>query len=58
LLFNKNGVAKLVLTMEWTFSRLVFILGGNADHDGKMVGVGASKMARARYNAKIGRRPC
>jgi len=36
----------------------VFILGGNADHDGKMVGVGASKMARARCNAKIRGRPC
>ncbi len=57
MLFNKNGVAELVLAMEWTFSHLVFILGGNADHDGKMVGVGASKMARARCNVKISGRP-
>jgi hypothetical protein len=39
--------------MEWTFSCLVFILGGNANHDGKMVGAGASKMARAKCNVKI-----
>jgi hypothetical protein len=44
--------------MEWTFSCLVFIIGGNADHDGKMVGASASKMARARCNAKIRGRPC
>ncbi len=57
MLFDKNGVAELVLAMEWTFNHL-FILGGNADHDGKMVGAGASKMARARCNAKIRGRPC
>ncbi len=28
------------------------------DHDGKMVGVGTSKMARARFNVKIRGRPC
>jgi hypothetical protein len=44
--------------MEWTFNCLVFILGGNVDHDGKMVGVGTSKMARARFNVKIRGRPC
>ncbi len=44
--------------MEWTFSCLVFIVGGNADHDGKTVGTSASKMARARCNAKIRGRPC
>jgi hypothetical protein len=58
LLFNKNIIVELVLAMEWIFSRLVFILGGNADHDGRMVGAGASKMARARCNAKIRGRPC
>jgi hypothetical protein len=30
--------------MEWTFSRLVFILEGNADHDGKIVGACALKI--------------
>jgi hypothetical protein len=44
--------------MEWTFSRLVFIIEGNANHDGKIVGAGASKMARTRCNAKIKGRPC
>jgi hypothetical protein len=44
--------------MEWTFSHLLFILGGNADHNGRMFGVGASKMARARCNAEIRGRPC
>jgi hypothetical protein len=58
LLFNKNGVVELVLAMEWTFSRLVFILGGNVDHDGKIVGASASKMARTRCNAKIRGMPC
>jgi hypothetical protein len=58
LLLNKNGITELVLAMQWTFSCLVFILGGNADHNGKMVGVGASTMARARCNAKIRGRPC
>jgi hypothetical protein len=29
--------------MEWIFSCLVFILGGNANYDGKMVGANASK---------------
>jgi hypothetical protein len=41
LLFNKNVIVELVLAMEWIFSRLVFILGGNVDHDGRMVGAGA-----------------
>jgi hypothetical protein len=44
--------------MEWTFSHLLFILGGNEDHNGRMVGAGASKMARARCNAEIRGRPC
>ncbi len=43
LLFNKNNVAKLVLTMGQIFNHLVFILGGNEDHDGIMVGAGAQK---------------
>ncbi len=54
----------LVLVMELTFSRMVFILEGNADHDGKMVGVCPFKiwqeqnMARTRCNAKRRGRPC
>ncbi len=32
LLFNKIVVVELILAMEWTFSCLLFILGGNADH--------------------------
>jgi hypothetical protein len=56
--FNKNDVAELVLAMEWIFSLLVFILGGNADHNGRMVGVGASKMTRAKCNVEIKGRPC
>ncbi len=43
LLFNKNVIVDLVLIMEWIFSCLVFILGGNANYDGKMVGANASK---------------
>ncbi len=39
--------------MEWIFSCLVFILRGNANYDGKMVGASASKMARARCNEGI-----
>jgi hypothetical protein len=58
LLFNKIIVVEVVLAMEWTFSCLVFIFGGNADHNGRMVGVGASKMARARCNVEIRGRPC
>jgi hypothetical protein len=58
LLFNKSGVAELVLVMERIFNRLVFILGGNEDHNGRMVGASASKMARARCNVEIRRRPC
>jgi len=57
LLFNKNNVAKLVLTMGQIFNRLVFILGGNEDHDGIMVGAGASKMARVGCNARDKKRP-
>jgi hypothetical protein len=44
--------------MEWIFSYLAFILGGNANYDGKMVGVNASKMARARCNEGIRGRFC
>ncbi len=44
--------------MEWVLSRLVFILGRNVDHNGRMVGANASKMARARCNAKIRWKPC
>jgi len=44
--------------MEWVFSHLVFILGGNVDHDGRMVGASASKMARARCNVEIIGKPC
>jgi hypothetical protein len=58
LLFNKNGIAELVLMMEWIFSRLVFLLGGNVDHDGRMVGASASKMARIRCNVEIIGKPC
>jgi hypothetical protein len=58
LLFNKIVIVELVLAMEWTFSHLVFVLGGNADHDERMVGVGASKMARARCNVEIRGRTC
>ncbi len=57
-LFNKNVVVDLVLIMEWIFSCLVFILGGNANYDGKMVGASASKMARARCNEGIRGRFC
>jgi hypothetical protein len=57
LLFNKNSVAELVLTMEQIFNHLVFILGGNEDHNGRMVGARDSKVARARCNAEIRGRP-
>ena len=58
MLFNKNGIIELVLTMEWILSHLVFILTRNVDHDGRMAGASASKMARARCNVKIRGRPC
>jgi len=44
--------------MEWIFSRLVFILGGNVDRDGRMVGANASKMARIKCNVEIIGKPC
>ncbi len=44
--------------MEWILNLLVFILGGNVDHDGIMVGAGASKMAKAGCNAEIRGKPC
>jgi hypothetical protein len=44
--------------MEWILSLLVFILGGNVDHDGRMVGASASKMARVGCNAEIRGKPC
>jgi hypothetical protein len=44
--------------MEWIPCYLVFVLGKNVDHDGRMVGARASKMARARCNAKIRGNPC
>jgi len=43
--------------MGQIFNRLVFILGGNEDHDGIMVGAGASKMARVGCNARDKKRP-
>ncbi len=58
MLFNKNGIVELVLMMEWILSLLVFILGGNVDHDGRMVGASASKMARVGCNAEIRGKPC
>ncbi len=58
MLFNKNGIVELVLMMEWIFSCLVFILGGNVDHNGKMVSASASKMARIRCNVEIIGKPC
>jgi hypothetical protein len=44
--------------MKWILSYLVFTLGRNVDHDGKIVGVSASKMARANCNAEIRGKPC
>jgi hypothetical protein len=34
--------------MEWIFSRLVFILGGNANYDGQMVSASASKIGKSK----------
>jgi hypothetical protein len=56
LLFNKNVVVEPVLIMEWILNRLVFILRGNANNNGKMVGASASKMVKIRCNEDIRRR--
>lgn len=58
MLFNKNGIIELVLTMEWILSHLVFILRRNVDHDGRMAGASASKMARVGCNGEIRGKPC
>jgi hypothetical protein len=44
--------------MEWILSHLVFILRRNVDHDGRMAGASASKMARVGCNGEIRGKPC